>query len=242
MITGKADIIARLRRDLLSLQGFKQVRDTDASVGLGKINYSFPNGSFPVGAMHEFISSGKEDLAATAGFIAAVAGKLMKNGGASLWIGSSRSVFPPALKFFDIDPEKIIFIDLRREKDVTWAMEEALKCDSLAAIVGEIQELNFTASRRFQLAVEKSRVTGFILRCNPRNPNIIACVARWKITSLPGLLNDDMPGVGFPRWNVELLKIRNGKPGSWQIEWINNRFMHLPSANSIVLELEKKTG
>src|ERR1700730_1187391 len=242
MVTSKADIIARLQRDLLPLQGFKPVSGTNENVGLGKINHSFPDASFPIGVMHEFISANIEDSTAAGGFIAAVLGKLMKNGGASLWIGSSRTLFPPALKFFDIDPEKIIFIDLRREKDVMWAMDEALKCDNLVAVVGEIQELSFTASRRFQLAVEQSRVTGFILRCNSRNPNITACVSRWKVTSLPFLLNDDIPGISFPRWNVELLKIRNGKPGSWQIEWIDNRFHHLPSANSIALELQKKTG
>jgi len=242
MVTSKADIIARLRRDLLPLQGFKPVGGTNENVGLGQINNCFPNSSFPIGAMHEFISADAEHSTATAGFIAAVVGKLMRNGGASLWIGSSRTVFPPALKFFDIDPEKIIFIDLKREKDVMWAMDEALKCDNLVAVVGELQELSFTASRRFQLAVEQSRVTGFILRCNSRNPNITACVSRWKVTSLPCLLNDDIPGVSFPRWNVELLKIRNGKPGSWQIEWIDNRFHHLSSANSIALELQKETG
>jgi protein ImuA len=201
MVKGKADIIARLRRDLLPLQGFKPASDTDTNVGLGQVNHSFPNDSFPIGAMHEFISGKTEDSTASAGFIAAVLGKLMKNGGVSLWIGSSRTLFPPALKFFDVDPEKIIFIDLRQEKDVMWAMEEALKCDSLAAVVGEIQELNFTASRRFQLAVEQSRVTGFILRQNPRNLNITACVTRWKITHLPTIPADEMPGIGFSRWN-----------------------------------------
>jgi protein ImuA len=242
MVTSKADIIARLRRDLLPLQGFKPVSGTNENVGLGQIDHSFPNASFPIGAMHEFISANTEDSTATGGFISAVLGKLMKNGGVSLWIGSSRTLFPPALKFFGIEPAKIIFLDLQKERDVMWAIEEALKCDSLTAVIGEIQELSFTASRRFQLAVEQSRVTGFILRHNPQNLNITACVTRWKITHLPTILADEIPGVGFSRWNVELLKIRNGKPGSWQIEWINNRFRHLSSANSIALELEKKTG
>jgi len=242
MVTRKEDIIAGLRRDLLPLQGFKPVSGTNVSVGLGQINDSFPNASFPIGAIHEFISSDTEDSTATAGFIAAVLGKLMKNGGASLWIGSSCTVFPPALKSFDIDPEKIIFIDLQQEKDVMWAMEEALKCDSLVAVVGEIQELNFTASRRFQLAVEQSRVTGFILRHNPRNLNITACVTRWGITHLPTILADGMPGVGFPRWNVKLLKVRNGKPGSWQIEWIGKRFRDVPIITTLSQEQQKKTG
>lgn len=242
MVTSKADIIAQLRRDLLPLQGFKPVNGTNENVGLGQINYSFPNASFPVGAMHEFISSDKEDSTATGGFIAAVLGKLMKNGGASLWIGSSHTVFPPALKFFDIDPQKIIFIDLQREKDVIWAMEEALKCDTLAAVVGEIQELNFTTSRRFQLTVEQSRVTGFILRHNPRNLNTTVCVTRWKITHLPTILTNEIPGVGPPRWNVELLKVRNGKPGHWQIEWFGKRFRYMPIITGISQEQQKKTG
>lgn len=242
MVTSKEDIIARLRRDLLPLEGFKAITGTNENVGLGEINYSFPNASFPIGAMHEFISSDTEGSTATAGFIAAVTGKLMKNGGASLWVGSSRTLFPPALKFFGIDPEKIIFIDLQREKDVMWAMEEALKCDGLVAVVGEIQELNFTVSRRFQLAVEQSRVTGFILRHNPRSLNITACVTRWKITHLPTALADEMPGVGFSRWNVELLKVRNGKPGLWKIELIGKRFRHIPIIAAVSQEEQKKTG
>jgi protein ImuA len=30
--------------------------------------------------------------------------------------------------------------------------------------------------------------------------------------------------VGHPRWNVELLRIRNGKPGQWQVEWSDGCF------------------
>jgi protein ImuA len=54
-------------------------------------------------------------------------------------------------------------------------------------------------------------------------------------------LEDDMPGVGFPRWNVELLKVRNGKPGSWQIEWKAGKFLHLPQFITIPQE-QRKTG
>ena len=52
-----------------------------------------------------------------------------------------------------------------------------------------------------------------------------------------------MPGVGFPRWNVELLKVRNGKPGSWQLEWSYNQ-LHEIKQNifSIPQEQVRKTG
>jgi len=167
----------------------------------------------------------------------------MRKGGASVWIGSAGKLFPPALKIFGIEPDKIIFIDLRKEKDILWVMEEALKCNGMALVVGELPEISFTASRRLQLAVEQSRLTGFIIRNNPRNLNVNACISRWRITPLPTLIENDMPGIGFPRWNVELLKIRNGKPGSWQMEWTAGRFRFIsPLVESIQQEQKRKTG
>jgi protein ImuA len=147
------------------------------------------------------------------------------------------------LQFFCVEPGQIIFIDLQKEKDLLWAVEEALKCEGLAAVVGEIPEMSFTASRRLQLATEQSRVTCFLLRNRPRSINPIACVARWKITLLPTEPADNMPGVGFPRWNVELMKIRNGKPGTWQLEWMAGRFQTVyKEAAAMEKETIRKTG
>ena len=123
-----------------------------------------------------------------------------------------------------------------------WTMEEALKCEGLAAVIGEIKELNFTVSRRLQLAVEQSRVTGFIIRNNPRTITTSACVTRWKITTLPSELKDGLPGVGFPRLNVGLLKVRNGKPGNWQIEYSAGRYRHIYKTDVIPQQLQQKTG
>jgi protein ImuA len=240
----KTDIIARLKMDILPLEGlYSPGARTDLDLGLGPVNESFPQGHFPLGAIHEFISDGAEQTAAAGGFIAALLSPLMKNGGAASWIGLSRTIFPPALKLFGVEPERIVFIDLHKERDLCWAIEEALKCNGLAAVVGEIPELSFTASRRFQLAVEQSRVTGFMLRSNPRNLHTNACVSRWKVKPLPTLAFEDLPGLGFPRWQVELQKIRNGKPGIWQMEYAAGRFRHLPSRiTSISTEEKRKTG
>jgi protein ImuA len=221
----KKDIIAQLQKEILPLQGFRPPAPGMAlDAGLGPVAAAFTNASFPTGAVHEFLSAGKEQSAATGGFITGILHALMGNSRACIWISSARTLFPPALKTFGVDPSRIIFIDLQKERDALWAMEEALKCEGLAAVVGEIQEISFTASRRLQLAVEQSRVTGFILRHHPRTLNTVACVSRWKITSLPSHLEDNLPGIGYPRWQVELVKIRNGKPGSWHLEWSANRF------------------
>jgi len=98
-------------------------------------------------------------------------------------------------------------------------MEEALKTEGLGVVVGEIRDLDFTASRKLQLAVEKSRVTGLLLRHQPRQMGTVAAVARWRIGTAASDPEEGMPGVGAPRWKVDLLRVRNGTPGTWLVEW-----------------------
>jgi protein ImuA len=81
-------------------------------------------------------------------------------------------------------------------------------------------------SRRLQLAIEQSQVTGFILRKDVKALNTTACTARWTVKPVRSKLRPGMPGVGHPRWQVELLKVKNGQPGSWTLEWKNNAFLH----------------
>jgi len=240
----KADVIAQLQKDILPLQGFKALSpETNVNIGFAPIEVCFPNAIFPIGSVHEFLSASVEDVASTNGFVAALLSKVMQRGGVCIWISASRTLFPAALKTFGVEPDQIIFIDLKKEKDVLWTMEEALKCERLAAVLAQVKEINFTESRRFQLAVEKSRVTGFLLRHQPPRLNTIACVARWRITSLPSDLENGMPGVGFPRWNVELLKVRNGKTGNWKVEWCANQFQNIEeNIFSIPQVQRRKTG
>ena len=238
----KANIIAQLQKDILPLQGFKTSLCNNAlDATLGPLRNAFPNNSFPLGGMHEFIADGAEGTAVTTGFISVLLQSLIKKKGVCIWIGAADAVFPPALKSFGIAAGQIIFINLYKEKEMLWAMEEALKCKGLSAVIAQLPELGFTASRRLQLAVEQSRVTGFIIRQNPKNLNTTACLTRWKISSLASQPANGMPGVGFPRWEVALLKVRNGRPGNWQIECKAGQFHHIYKTVSIPLQ-KQKTG
>src|SRR5688572_972274 len=240
----KADIITQLKKDILALQGFRPLVHSEQKIDLGTINHSFPHSTFPLGANHEFICNSKESLTASSGFIGGVLSTLLQTSSASakapadkaaaIWISSSHLIFPPALVSFGIEPSRIIFIRLRNQKEILWTVEEALKCEGLTAVVGEIAAIDLTVSRRLQLASEQSRVTGFLLRHRPKQLTTTACVCRWQIHPVQSESIDGTPGVGFPRWQVELLKARNGKPGQWQLEWANGKFneviMKTPSA------------
>ncbi len=237
----KAAIMARLQKEILPLQGLRPALcNMDLNSALGPIRHAFPGASFPLGAIHEFVSYGMEDAAATGGFVSGLLSSMMKNEGIVIWMSAARNIFPPALKPFGILPDKIIFIDLKKEAEILWVMEEALTCNGLSAVIAEMKELSFITSRRLQLAVEKSGVTGFIVRRDPRKLETTACVSRWKITSLPSEPVDGIPGVGFPRWRVELIKTRNGKPGTWEIEWSAGHFKHILKRTDMMWEQQQK--
>jgi protein ImuA len=225
----RADIVAKLQKEILRLEGFKLHTD-NTSIGQshGLFHNSFPGCSFPLGAVHEFLSSGTEASVVTGGFIAGLLSSIIGKNGVFLWISTSKGLFPPALTSFGLQPDRFIFIRVQKEKDVGWTINEALKCNALSAVIGEMRELSFTESRRLQLSVEQSQVTGFIIRTHT-NLNTTACATRWRITSLPSESVDDFPGLGFPKWKVELLRMRNGKPGSWEIVWRNGRFVTISS-------------
>ena len=272
----KADIKAQLQRSILLMQGFKPAtNDIDVNTGLHIIQNSFPNSRFPIGVTHEFFCNNVEEVSASCAFSSAIISTLMKKGGLSFWISSFQNIFPPALQLFGIHPEKIIFLHLKKEREKLWAMEEALKCDAISFVIGEINEISFTESRRLQLITEKSKVTGFIIRRNPKNLST-ASVTRWNIKparsqfenfnqtllgtdnflvenfkvksihdgkkNYPDFVSKGMPGIGFPKWDVTLLKVRNGKPGNWKIQWRNEKFELIDQPGLIIPQQQRKIG
>src|SRR6185503_5387281 len=148
----KKDIISRLQKDILLWEGFVP---PPAGAAEGVVSYRrYSRDALPT----------REQQAATSGLLGGLLTALMRQGGPCLWISRDRRLFPPAMDGFEVEPDRMIFIDVGNEKDVLWAMEEALKCEGLAAVVAEVKEISFAQSRRLQLAVESSRVTGFLLR------------------------------------------------------------------------------
>jgi protein ImuA len=227
MAATKEEIIAKLRQEIIVLEGFRPLQPGVAgSFGLGEMENAFPNRIFPTGAIHEFLSTCPEETSACGGLITGLVSTLLQHGGVCLWVSFTRRLYPPALKLFGVSPDRVIFVDVPRQKDVLWVTEEALKCEGVAAVICETRDLTFMESRRLQLAVELSHVTGFVLRKDVHKVNASACVARWKVKPVRSKLRPGMPGVGHPRWEVELQKIKNGRPGNWTLEW-RNRAFHL---------------
>ncbi|NHA03286.1 Error-prone repair protein ImuA [Mucilaginibacter sp. HC2] len=240
MVSTRKDIVSELQQKILQWEGYKPSGTGPRSlVGLGPLEEAFPNGVFPVAAVHEVVCSSVEQAAAGGGVVTGILSALLGQDGVCVWIGRAQSLFAPALTVFGVTPHKVIFISLPKDKEALWVMEEALKCSGLTAVVCELQGLDFKQSRRLQLAVEQSRVTGFVLRNAKDKLGSTACAARWRVKPLPSADLNGLPGLGFLRWQVELLKVRNGQPGSWLLEWNEDRF--IPVEQLIAVE-ERQAG
>ncbi|MGN6177547.1 MAG: ImuA family protein [Mucilaginibacter sp.] len=236
----KKALISKLQQEILQWEGYKPpVAGSRSLVGLGPVETAFPNGVFPVAAVHEFVCASSEEAAASGGFITGILSFLMRQGGVCIWISKAQRLFAPAFAGFGVLPHQVIFISLFKDEEALWVMEEALKCNGLSAVICELSEMDFKQSRRLQLAVEHSRVTGFVLRNSAKQLGSTACAARWQIKQLPSADMEGLPGLGFPRWQVELMKVRNGKTGSWVVEWSEE---HFQPVEHIIVKEERQVG
>lgn len=237
----KADVLARLRGEVARLE-----RSVSGVMPKGlrfapSLDACFETGALPLGAIHEFVAANREEKAAANGFIAALLGRLPDASGL-VWITKRISVFPPGLAMFGLDCERIAFIELRREQDILWAAEEALRCKGVSAVVADIANIDLTASRRLQLAAEHSGAVAFLMRVAPKSLVSTACASRWSVRHAASLPPDGLPGVGFPRWDIELLKVRNGRTGTFTLEWRGTEFVELSKAQRGLHVDSRKAG
>jgi len=217
--------IRRIERPVAAVHGI-------LPFGIAAIDRVLPGGGLALGALHEILGAGgdEEDGAVTAAFAAGILGRLATQessagDGTVLWCLPHPDFYGPGLTAHGLDPARLVLVRAPRDAEILLAMEEGLRAPGIAAVVGEVGTLPAVASRRLQLAAERSGITAFLLRrwrdggqaARERNlPN--AAVTRWRVAALPSQPLPGEPGVGHPRWRVELLRCRGGEPACWEVE------------------------
>ncbi len=239
MTIPKKDIIQQLRREIIALNGLRHVPMDHAPLeGMGLFADHFPQGRFPLGAVHEVKPFSAGDQPAALGFSLALMQTVLPAEGIIAWVSPQPwPLYAPGLRQIGIDPARVIFFRAGKPADRHWAMEEAMQCKPLAAVVGELDTLDFKQSRRLQLAAEKSGVTAWVLP-SAKASKTNASSSRWSIRSLPSHTEDALPGIGDPHWQVELLHMRHGKPGSWSLCWRGGQFLPTAMPYSITTDME----
>jgi protein ImuA len=185
--------------------------------GVSEIDCRVPGGGLALGALHEVSQTGPaHDYAAMATLFAA--GVLARLKGPVLWCVHSRDLFAPGVAAAGLHPDRVIYAETFKDADVLPLMEEGLRHNGLAGVVGEVVTAGLKSTRRLHLAAETNgSVALLVRRWRVSDHTGSAAVTRWRIAPHPsGELA--APGVGRARWRLDLVRARGGEPASWIVE------------------------
>ncbi|QFY60432.1 damage-inducible mutagenesis protein [Rhizobium grahamii] len=219
--SGANPVITELRERISHLEGGVSRRTQTLPFGISEIDEHLPGGGLSYGALHEFAggAAGTVDGAAAALFAAGVAARTK---GKVIWCLTRPDLFFPALAQAGLHPDRVIFVEADREEDVLASMEEALSFGGLGAVVAELVRLPMTASRRLQLAAEKTGTMGLVVRRWRRQTEAsdfgqpTASSTRWRVSVLPSEALP-VPGVGRARWLLELMRVKAGECAEFEV-------------------------
>lgn len=214
--------LSALRAQIQCLEAMDRPSAGVLPFGVKAVDAVLPQGGLALGALHEVADGGDGavDGAAAALFTAGIAARLP---GQILWCVTRPDLFAPALRQVGLDPDRVLYLEAGDEKSLLACFEEGLRHGGLGAVVAEVARLSMTASRRLQLAAEGSGVMALAVRRWRRAAEAAdfgqptAAATRWRITPEPSSPLP-APGVGRPRWFVELIRCRSGDSADFSLE------------------------
>jgi protein ImuA len=181
-------------------------------------------GGLARGALHEIAASGEAHLAAATGFTLGLAAQRRVR---VFWIAEdmalseSGALHGPGLDVFNLAPERLLTVAAAHRRDLLWAMEEALRCRAIGAVIGELRhgELDAVAVRRLSLAAADNGALALLLRAAPVS-DVSTAATRWIV----GAVASSHLGFEFgpPSFDAHLVRNRRGPTGSWILEWSNS--------------------
>lgn len=219
---GKA--LAALRAEIAALETGGRAESGVLPFGVPEVDGLLPGGGLPLGRWHELVGQGleAETGAAPAAFAALMAAPLARRGEA-IWVFRRDDLFAPGLVGLGFPAERLIQVCARDEAEALQVMEDALSTVGVAAVIGEVEDVDLTAGRRLQLACERRGATCFVLRRRPfggtaRRETGSVAATRWRVASAPSEPPEGEFGLGPPRFQATLERCRGGRTGAFLFE------------------------
>src|ERR1044072_5253253 len=217
--------LSRLRRAIATSEALPE-ETRSLTLGVPAIDAAL-GGGLPAAALHE-VSAPPMHLGAAAGFTLALATLAQERNKETLWIASDFGLletgapYAPGLEQFGLAADRLLFARVARPVDALFAMEEALKCRALSAVIAEFGAApDLTATRRLSLAGKDHGGLGLILRqgfLHNASDAPSAARTRWQVTAAPSV-PDEFGGLGPTAFLLDLTRNRRGPCGTWTLTW-----------------------
>jgi protein ImuA len=229
-LDGRKVRIETLRRQIAQAASFSARAGETAPFGIADVDVCL-NGGLVRGALHEIAAADHRSIPAALGFLLALSSPVYRGSieakarqrGHMLWPLAKQDhafgmPYAPGLRFFGLDPARILFVRCASARDCLWTMEEGLRLGGIAAVIGtRVKSMDLTASRRLQLAAEQANTPVLLLR-NYHDNAPSAAATRWRVAPAPSA-RDTYGFYGQARFHVALDYARGGKRGEWVMEW-----------------------
>ncbi len=218
---GSPPAIEFLREKIRRIEAGSRPAAVALPFGLPEMDARLPGGGLALGALHEVAGGGNGAIDGAAALF--TAGIAARTKGPVLWCLIRQDLFAPAISQAGLAPDRVVYAEAEDEKAVLACFEEGLRHGGLGSVIAEIGRLSMTNSRRLQLAAESSGTLGIALRRGRRQSDAVdfgqptAAATRWRVTVLPSVALP-VPGVGRPRWLVELVRCRAGESADFEVE------------------------
>ena len=181
-------MIEQLRQRLQALQKTAVLDGAPGCLPLGiaAIDAAL-GGGLARGALHEVAAVSEGHLAAATGFaIGLVSSRRLLWIAEDMALAESGAPHGPGLDAFGLLPERLLTVAAARPHDLLWAMEEALRCRAIGAVIGELRqsEIDMVMLRRLSLAAADSGALALLLRAAPPTDASTAAT-RWMVGASP---------------------------------------------------------
>ncbi|MEC3950164.1 ImuA family protein [Sphingobium sp. HWE2-09] len=217
-----ADPVAKLREAVMRTRGQSTL---SLPFGIELMDERLASGGVDGAGLHEFAaaSSSLNDDAAATLFLAGIAARFAADAGQTVcWAMTAFDLYAPGLEQVGLGPDKLLYAQGRKDVDILAIAEDALRDGSLACVIAEVKSADMTATRRLQLAASDGQTPILLYRrhrsrdrCPLASPS--SAMTRWRIGCAPSE-RLPWPGVGRARWQVALVRQRNGDPFSLELE------------------------
>lgn len=222
-------VLQRLSQEIAQLEtsaGRPGEQAARSSTGCAALDALLPRGGYAAGSVVEYLRSTPACGASTLAWAAAAAA-LEATDGFLVVVDTHHHIYPPSLVSHGIDLAKVIFVRPQSQADAMWAVDQALRTQTVAAVIGELERIDDRSARRLQLAAESGQGLALLLRGWQARQQPSWAEVQWMVRSefnsrelhRGGINGQESRRRELDRrqparhWHVQLSRLRGGQAG-----------------------------
>jgi protein ImuA len=162
----RATALRDLRSNLRQVQrGWRQLAEekTTVSTGVAALDGLLPEHGLTRGSLSEWIAA--EDGSGAIELALRVAARAQSHGPVIV-VDRQQQLYAPAMAATGVRLGATILVRPESQADELWAIEQALRCSGVGAVLCRVDQLKTQQFRRLQLAAEAGTAIGLLLRSN----------------------------------------------------------------------------